>query len=233
MGIINNIINFYQMQAETLGVLVTNTQKALEHSEKERKAKEQIQRVENFVKDLTMELNKMLAKFYFVKERKNRQQEQLTDSETKAMTEFAVFVKTLTENARSLLDRFQEGQTFEEKVDREMKELEAAVGQKLREFDKVIDETSDTITVRIIKLAHNITGGFSKLLQARNLVPTIVNGRKLDGPPKKSSRNIKENSQDEIPNFCDNRLENIFSGSSIKSANSDKESSKYLMNVKV
>jgi hypothetical protein len=49
-GIINNIINFYQMRAEAMDVLLANTQKALEQSENQRKADEQIQRMENFVK---------------------------------------------------------------------------------------------------------------------------------------------------------------------------------------
>ena len=44
-GIINKIITFYSIQAEALSILITNTQKALKQSEKERKADEQIQRV--------------------------------------------------------------------------------------------------------------------------------------------------------------------------------------------
>lgn len=142
-GIINNIINFYQMQAEALGVLLANTQKAIDQSEKERNADEQIQRVESFVKDLTMNLNNMLTKFYFLKDRKNRKQEQMTDSQVKATTEFAIFVKTLTENVRSLLRRFQDGQGFEEKIDEEIRGLETCAGKKLKEFDKALSSKSN------------------------------------------------------------------------------------------
>jgi len=96
-GIINNIINFYEMQAKALSVLVANTQKALEQSENQRKADEQIQRVENFVRDLTMDLNNMLAKFYWLKERKKRRYEEMTSEQINAMVNFAHFVKSLTE----------------------------------------------------------------------------------------------------------------------------------------
>jgi hypothetical protein len=221
------------MQAKALSVLVANTQKALEQSEKERKANEQIQRVENFVKDLTMDLNNMLAKFYFLKDRKDRKQEQMTDSQAKAVSEFAIFVKTLTENVRSLLRRLQDSQTFEEKTDNEIKDLETCVGQKLKEFDKALDDTTSTLTIRPVKLVRNITGSFVRLLQVRNLVLAITNGKKLDAPLKKPGHNIKEDSQVGIPNLCDGEFENLFNGLSINSANSNKESSRCLMKAKV
>ena len=163
-GIINNIINFYEMQAKALGVLVANTQKALEQSENQRKANEQIQRVENFVRDLTMDLNNMLAKFYFLKDHKNRKQEQMADSQVKAVTEFAVFVKTLTKKVCSLLNRLGESRTFEEIIDKEIRELDAGIGQKLKEFDKALDETTSTLTIRPVKLVRNIAGSFADQL---------------------------------------------------------------------
>jgi archaellum component FlaC len=152
------------MQAKALGVLVANTQKALEQSENQRKANEQIQRVENFVKDLTMDLNNMLAKFYFLKDHKNRKQEQMADSQVKAVTEFAVFVKTLTKKVCSLLNRLGESRTFEEKIDKEIRELETGIGQKLMEFDKALDETTSTLTIRPVKLVRNIAGSFAEQL---------------------------------------------------------------------
>ncbi|MFH1613726.1 MAG: hypothetical protein ABIG61_01400 [Planctomycetota bacterium] len=156
-GIINNIINFYQMQEKTLGVLVDNTAKALEQSENQRKTNEQMQRLENFVRDLAMNLNNMLTKFHFLKEHKNRKQEQLTEGQTKTITEFAIFVKSLTGKVTSLLKHFQAKGTFEEKIDKEIKELEVSVRQKLKEFDEALDETKDTLTNRIIKsvTSHN------------------------------------------------------------------------------
>jgi hypothetical protein len=133
-GIINNIINFYEMQAKVLGVLVANTQKALEQSEKERKANAQAERVEN-IKDLTMDSKNIPARFYFLKGRKNRKQEQMTDSQVKAVAEFAVFVKALARKVCSLLSRLWENHTFEEKLDIEIMELEACIGHKLKEED--------------------------------------------------------------------------------------------------
>jgi hypothetical protein len=246
-GIINKIINFYQMQAEALNVLLANTQKALEQSEEERKADEQAQRVENFVRNLTMDLNNMLAKFYFLKDRKNRRQEQMTDRQAKAITEFAVFAKTLTKNVCSLLKRFQEGRTFEEKIDKEIRELEAGVGRRLKEFDEALDETNGTLTIRLIKFARDIVGSFTKLIQVQRIYLTMANSRKADRPlpapvvpaqvaqaqVEKSTQNISEESPARTQGGGDNKLENIFSGSSIKSANSDEKRSKCLMHLKV
>jgi hypothetical protein len=163
-GIINNIIGFYEMQAEVLDVLLVNTRKALEQSEKERNADEQAQRVENFVRNLIMNLNNMLAKFYFLRDRKNRKQEQMTDRQVKAITGFVIFVETLTENVRSLLRRFQDGHTFEEKIDEEIKGLETCVGQRLKEFDRALDETNGTLTIHPIKVARNVAGSFADQL---------------------------------------------------------------------
>jgi hypothetical protein len=66
----------------------------------------------------------------------------MTDRQVKAITEFVIFVRTLTENVRSLLKRFQDGHTFEEKIDEEIRGLETCVGQRLKEFDKALDETN-------------------------------------------------------------------------------------------
>jgi len=163
-GIINKIINFYQMRAEAMDVLLANTQKALEQSENEKKANEQVQKVENFVRNLIVNLNNMLAKFYFLSDRKNRKQEQMTDGQVKTITEFAIFVKTLTENVRSLLRRFQENRTFEEKIDEEIRRLETCVGQRLKEFDRALDETDSILTIHPIKFTRNIAGSFADQL---------------------------------------------------------------------
>jgi hypothetical protein len=134
-GIINNIINFYEMQAKVLGVLVANTQKALEQSENQRKADELIQKVENFVRDLIMNLNNMLTRFYFLKDRNKRQHKEMTQTRVKALANFTNFVKTLTGNVSSLLKRSLKSHTFEEKIDMEIMELEACIGHKLKEED--------------------------------------------------------------------------------------------------
>ena len=231
-GIINNIINFYDTETKILDVLITNTQKALEQSEKERKANEQVQRVENFVKDLIMNLNNMLTKFYFFKDRKNRKREQMTDKQVKAITKFAVFVKTLAGNAGSLLKRFQHSLTFEEKVDEEIRELEASVGRRLKEFDAALDETGGTLTIRLINFARNIAGSFTKLIPVQRIYLTMTNSRKSYSPLGKSPQNTKEDSLSRPQDSGDNELETLFNYSGIKSVKSDEKRSKRLMQLK-
>lgn len=230
-AIINNIINSYEIQAKALSVLVANTQKALEQSENERKANEQIQRVENFVKDLAMDLNNILARFYFLNDRKNRKREQVTDSQVKAVTEFAIFVKTLTKQVCSLLNRLGENQTFEGKIDKEIRKLETGIGQKLREFDKALEENPETLTIRLANRTGNIISDFVKILRIRNLVLAITNRKKLDRHLKESNQNI-ENYQVEIPNPCDSQLENLCNSLNINAVNSSRESSKKLMHLR-
>ena len=140
-GIIDNIIRFYQMRSEALGIVVGNTEKALVETEREKKDNEETEKLRNFAKNMTWDVNNMLTRFYFLKERKNRQQEQMTDSQVKAMSEFAIFVKTLTEKVCSLLYRFQENHTFEEKLDEEIKQLETYVKKRIKEFDEVLEYT--------------------------------------------------------------------------------------------
>jgi uncharacterized phage infection (PIP) family protein YhgE len=232
-GIINNIINFYQMQAESLNVLVTNTQKALEQSEKERKANEQIQRLENFVKDLTMNLNNMLTRFHSLKQRKARRQEQLTEGQTKAIDEFAIFVKALTKNVCSLLNRFQQGQTFEEKINKEIKELETSVRRELREFDKSLDETKDALTTPLIRFVQNIHRGLAKLFKGRSIIIAVANRRKSDKPPENPPKEARENPFEQPQDVYDRELENIVDSSNIKSLRSDEKKSKCLMHLKL
>ena len=221
------------MQAEAQTIFLANILKALEQSEKERKINEQIQKVEEFVKDLVMNLNNMLTKFYFLKDRKNRRQEQLTDRQVRAMTEFTIFVKTLTKNVCSLLMHFLENQTFEEKIDKEIKELEAGIGRKLREFDKALEETTDTLTTYPINFAQGVTSSFAKLSRVRNIVLAAISRGKLNKSLKKSPQNVKEDSHACIQDTGDDPLEKILSCSIIKSVRSDEKKSKCLVHLKV
>lgn len=230
-GIIDNIITFYSIQAKARSILIANTQKALEQSEKERKINEQTQRIENFVKDLIMNLNNMLTKFHFLKERKNRKQEQFTVGQTKAITEFAVLVKSLTGNVSSLLKRFQAEGTFEEKIDKEMKGLEVSVRQKLKEIDKALDETKDTLTNCIISSAQNIVSSFTKLIQVQRTF--LPNSRKADGLLEESTQNTSQDSPARIQDSGADQLEDLFNCSDIKSITSHNRKSKFLMDLKV
>jgi hypothetical protein len=126
--------------------------------------------VENIVKDL----NNMLMRFYFLKERKNRTQEQMTDSQVKAVTEFAIFVKTLTEKVCSLLYRLQENQTFEEKIDEEIKQLETYVKKRIKEYDEVLEDAligkGRMLIKRLAKRVGNVISGVAKPSRGERLV---------------------------------------------------------------
>ena len=214
------------MQAKALGVLVANTQKALEQSENQRKANEQIQRVENFVKDLTMDLNNMLAKFYFLKDHKNRKQEQMTDSQVKAVTEFAVFVKTLTKKVCSLLNRLGESRTFEEKIDKEIRELDAGIGQKLKEFDKALEETPDTLSIRLGKYANTMSEAIREFFTQRRF--STQNSKQLmhTKQPEEQPYNNKEKISAFVASPPDEELENLVNGLDISSAQKSNNKSK-------
>jgi len=135
-GIIDNIITFYDMRARTLGVLIANTQKALDELEEERKADEQAKEFESFVKNLSKDLNNMLTRFYFRKEHKH-----MADGQVKVLTDFVSFTQNLTEKVRELLTRFQKDETFEKTNERELQQLQAHVKRKLKEFDEVLEKT--------------------------------------------------------------------------------------------
>jgi len=164
-GLIDKVVTVYEMRANAMSVLMANTQKALEQSEKERKANEQAERIENFVKDLTTDLNNMLTRFWFQDER-NR----LTDDQANSIADFVNFVKSLTRNVDSLLTRFQKGQTFEEKIDREIKELKVHVKQRLKEFDEALSGHSNTHRKLLCKYVGKIAGGVAGFFRDKNFI---------------------------------------------------------------
>jgi len=176
-GIINNIITFYRIQAKVLGILITNTQKALEESDGKRKANEQAERIENFVKRLTTDLNNMITRIYFLKERKH-----MTGEQTRTLADFVNFVKTLTHNVPSLLARFQKvnDKKFEEKLDREIEEIEAHVKQRLKEYDEAIRGTSDTLRNRLNKYVSNKVESINKFFRGKSVVPEEAEKAKPD-----------------------------------------------------
>jgi len=228
-AIINNIIDFYYIQAENLNVLLSITQRTLDESKKERKTNEQIQRVENFVKDLTMDLNNMLAKFYFLKDRKSRTQEQLTDRQVKAITEFTVFVKTLTKNVCSLLKRFQAGQSFEEKLDREIEEIKAYVKQRLKECDEALSGTSGTLKYRFCKYVSNKVTSIKKFLRGKSFGLKETEKAKLDSLPPHRLEDIPIDSIDSR----DTQLESFIDVLNINTGGSSSKKSEQQIHLEV
>lgn len=224
-GVINNIIDFYQMQAEALNVLVTNTQKALEQSEKERKADEQVQRVENFVKDLTKNLNNMLTKFYWLKERKKRRHEEMKPDQVNAMVDFAHCVKSLTKKVQPMLEYFRKSPTFAEKVDKDIKELEDYKAQ-LKKINEILDETSDTLAIRLSKYAKALSGRVWKIFTNGGF--SILKSNQVT--PSKRSEGQPYGDKDGIFAFVasppDEELENLAYGLDITSAQKSNNKSK-------
>ncbi len=225
-GIINNIINFYQIQAKALSVLVTNTQKALEQSEKERKANEQAERIKSFVKELTMDLNKILTKFYWLKERKKRRHEEMTSDQVKAMVDCAHWVKSLTKKVQPVLEYFRKSPTFAEKVDRDMKELEAHIKAQLKRFNEVLGETPDTLAIRLGKYANILSGTVRKFFTQRRF--SILKSKQLTHT--KQSEEQPYNNKEKISAFVasppDEELENLVDGLDISSAQKSNNKSK-------
>jgi N-methylhydantoinase A/oxoprolinase/acetone carboxylase beta subunit len=165
-GIIHNIMTFYEMRAKALGILVANTEKALEESASERIPEEQAAMLERFVQDLARDVNDMTTRFWFLKER-----EQMSDYQTGKMTDFVNFTKTLSRDVRSLLSRFQEAhdRTFEEQLDKEIKRVESQMKRRLREFDSAFNETNGTVKSSVSKFVCGTLGSVGKLLKSTPL----------------------------------------------------------------
>ena len=144
-GIIDNIIAPYEMRAEVLGVLVANIEKALRGPavDGESKADEQAKKLEDRLQDLTMNVNTMLTRLWFQKERHDRKNKPMSDELVNNIADFAGFTKTLTENVRSLQRQLDgiNGQTFERKLDEEIEQIARGVKKKLKEFDEALKET--------------------------------------------------------------------------------------------
>ena len=163
-GIIHNIMTSYEMRAKALGILVANTEKALEESASERIPEQQAVRLERFVQNLAREVNDMTTRFWFLKER-----EQMSDYQTKKLTDFVDFTKTLSRDVRSLLSRFRgaQEQTFEEQVDKEIKRVERRIKRRLKEFDSAFDETDGTNKGSLSKFVCGSPGHIGKSVEGR------------------------------------------------------------------
>jgi DNA anti-recombination protein RmuC len=133
------------MRAEVLGVLVANIEEALRGSaaDRESKADEQAKKLEDRLQDLTMNVNTMLTRLWFQKERHDRKNKPMSDELVNNIADFAGFTKTLTGNVRSLQRQLDgiNGQTFERKLDEEIEQIARGVKKKLKEFDDALKET--------------------------------------------------------------------------------------------
>jgi len=225
-GIINNIINLYEIQAKALSVLVANTQKALNEFEKNKKADEQAKRVESFVKDLIMDLNNMMTKFYWLKDRKQRQHEEVTTEQVNAMVDFAHWVKSLTQKVQPILEYFQKSPTFAEKVDRDMKELEAHIKAQLKRFNEVLEETPDALSIRLGKYANTLSEAIREFFTQRRLSILKPKQPMHMKQPEEQPYNNKEKISAFVASPPDEELENLIDGLDISSTQKSNNKSK-------
>jgi len=79
-----------------------------------------------------------------------------------------------------LLSSFQKSQTFEGKIEKEMKEIEAHVKQRLKEFDEALSGTRDTLKKRLIKYLSNKVESLSKFFKGKRVVPEEAEKAKPD-----------------------------------------------------
>ena len=232
-GIIDNIITFYSIQAKELSILVANTQKALDELDTKRKANEQSERMENFVKNLTTNLNNMLTKFYWLKERKKRRHEEVTTEQVNAMVDFAHWVKSLTGKVGFILEYFRKSPTFAEKVDRDMKELESHIKAQLKRFNEVLDETPDALTVRLGKYANTLSEAIREFFTQRRFSVLKPKQPMHMKQPEEQPYNNKEKISAFVASSPDEELENLVHGLDIGSARKSNNKSKRYMYSKI
>jgi hypothetical protein len=167
-GAIDRIISSYQMRAHTISILLANTQKALQELApcEEVIIDAQQERLNTFVRSLTTAVSDRLTRLWFLKERKQRKGEAMTNEEITRLSDFANFVKTLTEDVRSLATRSvgSSEQTFEQEFEKEIQKIGIYVRKRLKEFDVALDRKNDTFKSRLTKSARGALGHFRKSL---------------------------------------------------------------------
>jgi len=151
-----------------MSILLANTQKALQElaPREEVIIDAQQEKLNSFVRSLTTAVRDTLTRFWFLKERKQRKGEAMTDEEITRLSDFANFVKTLTEDVRSLATRSTGSgqQSFEQEFEKELQKIGTYVRKRLKEFDVALDRKNDTFKSRLTKSARGVLGHFRKFL---------------------------------------------------------------------
>ncbi len=233
-AIIDNIINSYDMQTKALGTLVASTERALEQLDREKEASKQTERIKNLVKGLTMDLNNMLTKFYFYKEHKNGRYERMTKGQEKALVDFVNFVKDISEKVRQLLTRFQKTETFEEKIEKELRQLDGHVKRKLKGFDDALSENDEDLVTSFGKYAQNLARWIAELFKACSAITAVVNRCRLNKNKRvnKSKYHFKAGSTTGPICPSDSRSEDLFKGLKVGVASTN-DKPKHLTHSKV
>lgn len=160
IDVIGRIISFSQMQAAVMSILMTNTQKALHESApyEEDVAGPQDERLNKFSKSVTTAVSDMLTRFWFQIEHRQREHKPMSDDEIKSIRDFVSFVRTLTENMRSLPNHLQSvgNRTFEAEFDKKLQEVEAYTKKRLQEFDEALEGTGKGLRSRFAKSLRSV-----------------------------------------------------------------------------
>ena len=77
--------------------------------------------------------------------------ERRIDGRRKTVVESESLVGTSTRRSSSAFGRSERDQTFEEKIERQINELEAGVGKRLLGLDEAPGETEPSLTIRLVK----------------------------------------------------------------------------------
>ncbi len=88
----------------------------------------------------------------------------------------------------------KESRTFEEKIDEQMKKLEAGVGGKLQKIDDVPGESVSSLTIRLVTLVRNMAGGLARFLKSPSIAFTATSQRMSDKPVTGWTRDIHDDS---------------------------------------
>ena len=162
------------MRSEALGIVVGNTEKVLMEMEGEKRANEETDKLQSFTDNLTRDVNDMLTRFYSRKEHKEKRYQRLSDEEVNALADFANFTRNLAESVPSLLNRLRKNETFEEKLDEEIKQLETYVKKRIKEFDEILEDAltgrGRMFIKRLVKRLGNVVRGVAKPSRGERLV---------------------------------------------------------------
>jgi len=180
-GIIDKIIKFYQIRFDALGIVVGNTEKVLDEIERKKKVNEETEKLKSFADNLTRDVNRILTRFSFRKENKEKRHEQLSGEEVNAMVDFANFTRVLAVSVSSWLSRLRKNETFEEKLDEGIKRLEIYVKKRIKEFDEVLEDALIGKGRLFIKRLAKRVGSVRGVHRQRTDAPSIDSGTLVYG----------------------------------------------------
>jgi type IV pilus biogenesis protein CpaD/CtpE len=105
------------------------------------------------------------------------------------------YQKSRTEASSVLSDSGSENaQTFEEKMDKQMRELEAGVGEQQQKIDEVPGVSLPSLAIRLVRFAKNVTGNLARFLKNPCVAFTTTSRRTSDKPVEEWARDAHDDS---------------------------------------